>query len=223
MVINFNVIRNGKLSKSFLSLPKFSSPQELKITKYQPLQADTVELSVSKKIPSRVDNTNSVECGQNLQQRLENNTSQDLTLSNNLKNKIKPIQIKLENATACLTERCAIDSPVDLELIRSLPGYTDKNGEILPYLFVESFFVNDKGKGHGSKALSKIIQLAKDKYGGRLLLKPQNRDRNPSPFYFKNGFLSTTEQGSRELDNYFRHGIPFQSGYSDPMYLPIPC
>lgn len=120
-----------------------------------------------------------------------------------------------------LTERTALDTAVDIETLRRLPGYVDDKGEALPYLFIEGLKVHEKGKGNGRKVLSEIIQLAKEKYGGRLLLKPENRDCNPSIFYYKSGFLSTTDKGAKEIKDFLERGIPFKSGYSDAMYLPI--
>ena len=88
-----------------------------------------------------------------------------------------------------MTERTATDTAVNIETLRCLPGYTNEKGEVLPYLFIDSLSVHEKGKGNGKKVLSEIIQLAKEKYGERLLLKPENRDCNPSVFYYKLGFF----------------------------------
>ena len=56
------------------------------------------------------------------------------------------------------------------------------------------------------KAMDEIIQLAREKYGGRLLLKPENRDCNPSIFYHKCGLLSTTEKGTKEIIDFIKFG-----------------
>ena len=133
----------------------------------------------------------------------------------------KSIPFNYKGACVSLSERCASNSPVDIGIVRTLPGYVNEKGEILPYLYVEGLSVEEKGKGLGKKIMAEIIQLAKEKYGGRLLLKPQNRDCNPSIFYHKCGLLSTTKKGAKEISDFLERGIPFQSGYSDAMYLPI--
>ena len=69
--------------------------------------------------------------------------------------------------------------------------------------------------------MEEIIKIAKEKYGGRLILKPENKVSNPSPFYAKCGLVSTTSKGAKEITDFFEKGIPFASGNSDPMYLPI--
>lgn len=135
--------------------------------------------------------------------------------------KHKFISFHHKDAFVTLTERTALDTAVDIETLRKLPGYANDKGEVLPYLFIEGLKVHEKGKGNGRKVLSEIIQLAKEKYGGRLLLKPENRDCNPSIFYYKSGFLSTTDKGAKEIKDFLERGIPFKSGYSDAMYLPI--
>ena len=133
----------------------------------------------------------------------------------------KAVPFFIKGATVNLTERTAANSAVERELLSSIDGYVDSQGNILPYLFVEGLRVEDKGKGLGKEVMAKIIKIAKERYGGRLVLKPENRDCNPSPFYAKCGLVSMTEKGKKEILNYFEHNIPFESGYSDPMYLPI--
>ena len=133
----------------------------------------------------------------------------------------KSIPFYIKGATVHLTERTMANTVVDKDLLSTLEGYVDSQGNILPYLFVEGLRVEDKGKGLGKEIMAKIIKIAKEKYGGRLVLKPENKDCNPSPFYAKCGLISMTEKGKNEILNYFEYNIPFQSGYSDPMYLPI--
>ena len=65
------------------------------------------------------------------------------------------------------------------------------------------------------------LELAKEKYGGRLLLKPENKNCNPSVFYYKCGLLSTTKKGAQEINDFIEFGKQIQSGYSDAMYLPV--
>lgn len=141
--------------------------------------------------------------------------------STSVKHLPKSVFFRYEGAMVQLTERTALDSAVDVNVLKTLSGYVDDKGEILPYLFVDGIRVQEKGKGTGKKAMDKIIQLAKEKYGGRLLLKPENRDCNPSIFYHKCGLLSTTEKGAKEISDFIKFGKPFESGYSDAMYLPI--
>ncbi len=133
----------------------------------------------------------------------------------------KNIPFNVRGAVVNLTERTADNTAVERELLSSIEGYIDAQGNILPYLFVEGISVENKGSGLGTEIMSKIIKLAKEKYGGRLVLKPENKMRNPSPFYAKCGLRSMTEKGQKEILNYFEHNIPFESGYSDPMYLPV--
>ena len=133
----------------------------------------------------------------------------------------KKFPFKTRDAYVHLTERTAANSAVSTDLLARLSGYTDANGNVLPYLFVEGLSVDVKGKGTGRNIMAEIIKIAKEKYGGRLVLKPENKICNPSPFYAKCGLASTTERGAKEILDYFKKGIPFASGSSDPMYLPI--
>ncbi len=120
-----------------------------------------------------------------------------------------------------MTERTAANSAISTDIIRKIPRYTDESGNILPYLYIDGLSVRDKGQGIGRQVMEKIINLAKEKYGGRLLLKPENKNCNPSVFYYKCGLLSTTKKGAKEIQDFIKHGIPFHCGYSDAMYLPI--
>lgn len=137
-------------------------------------------------------------------------------------NSIQQIPYKCKGAEVQLTLRSGVEScEFDHNLIKSLPGYTDKNGEILPYLFLDFINVTEKGNGIGTQIMDDIIHIAKQKCGGRLLLIPSYDLKNPSPFYYKCGLRPTTECGIEELNNYFTKGTPFKSGSSQPMYLPI--
>jgi predicted RNA-binding protein len=173
-------------------------------------------------------NTNAIKNGVNKRVRTELQTlSQDtFEISSSSKENTKKISLKIipfktKDAYVLLTERTAADSKIDRSILSQLNGYTDANGNILPYLFVEGLSVYDKGKGIGKNIMEEIIKIAKEKYGGRLILNPENKISNPSPFYAKCGLVSTTERGAKEIANFFEKGIPFTSGNSDPMYLPI--
>jgi predicted RNA-binding protein len=140
---------------------------------------------------------------------------------NTKKISLKIIPFKTKDAYVLLTERTDADSKIDRSILSQLNGYTDADGNILPYLFVEGLSVYDKGNGNGKRIMEEIIKIAKEKYGGRLILKPENKVSNPSPFYAKCGLVSTTSKGAKEITDFFGKGIPFASGNSDPMYLPI--
>lgn len=107
------------------------------------------------------------------------------------------------------------------DILRNIKGYTDSNGNVLPYLFLDDLTILNKGNGLGRAVMEDIKQIAKDRCGGRLLLIPSCSSRNPSPFYYKCGLRSTTKEGTDEILAYLNNGTPFKSGSSTPMYLPI--
>lgn len=131
------------------------------------------------------------------------------------------IPFKTKDAYIQLTERTAKNSAISIDVLSQLNRYTDISGNILPYLFVEGLSVYDKGKGVGKSIMKEIIKIAEEKYGGRLILKPENKVSNPNPFYAKCGLVSTSKKGAKEIIDFFEKGKPFASGNSDPMYLPI--
>ena len=143
------------------------------------------------------------------------------TIRQKAKSLPKTIPFKIKGAFVSLTERGANNSAVDPKLLAQIRGYTDSKGNILPYLFIEGISVEEKGKGMGKDIMEKIIKIAKENYGGRLVLKPENKDCNPTPFYVKCGLTSMTEKGKKEIEDFFLRGKLFESGNSDPMYLPI--
>ena len=68
----------------------------------------------------------------------------------------KKIPFKTRDAYVHLTERTAANSAVSTDLLARLSGYTDANGNVLPYLFVEGLSVDVKGKGTGRNIMAEI-------------------------------------------------------------------
>ena len=134
----------------------------------------------------------------------------------------EPILYNRNGAKVTLTYRKGTESlEFSPDVLKGIQGYTDSNGIVLPYIFLDSLEITNKGNGLGRVVLEDIKQMARDRCGGRLLLCPSNEYRNPSPFYYKCGLRSTTKEGTDEILAYLNNGTPFKSGSSSPMYLPI--
>lgn len=135
---------------------------------------------------------------------------------------MEPISYEREGAKVTLTYRKGTESLEFFpDVLKGIQGYTDSNGNVLPYILLDSLEITNKGHGLGRLVLEDIKQIARDRCGGRLLLLPSNKYRNPSPFYYKCGLRSTTKEGTDEILAYLNNGTPFKSGDSSPMYLPI--
>lgn len=135
---------------------------------------------------------------------------------------VKNIPYTRQGANVTLTYREGAETlPFDPNLLKNIKGYTDSNGNVLPYILLDSLEVQSRGNGLGRVVMEDIKQIAKDRCGGRLILQPGNEYRNPSPFYYKCGLRSTTKEGADEILAYLNNGTPFKSGSSAPMYLPI--
>ena len=127
-----------------------------------------------------------------------------------------------QGANVTLTYREGIESlEFSPEILKGIKGYTDSNGNVLPYILLDELIILNKGNGLGRAVMEDIKQIARDRCGGRLLLIPSYTSKNPSPFYYKCGLRSTTKEGSDEILAYLNNGTPFKSGSSAPMYLPI--
>ena len=135
---------------------------------------------------------------------------------------VEEIPYTRQGANVTLTYREGAETlPFDPNLLKNIKGYTDSNGNVLPYILLDSLEVQNRGNGLGKVVMEDIKQIAKDRCGGRLILQPGNEYRNPSPFYYKCGLRSTTKDGADEILAYLNNGTPFKSGSSAPMYLPI--
>ena len=116
---------------------------------------------------------------------------------------------------------------VDQKYFKDIAWYTDEDGNLLPYLFLDDLIVDSEfqWKWLWFNVMEDLKKLAKEKCGGRLILWPANygsKIKNPSPFYYKCGLRPTTKKWDEEILGYLNDWKPLKNSRSDyVMYLPI--
>lgn len=98
------------------------------------------------------------------------------------------------------------------------------NGERTTKSFVELdyFEIANKGKGDGSKKLKEIINFAKDKTDGRMVVSAVQFDKqSPVLFYYRNGLRSTNPTVNAKIEKVAKGELP-KSELPENLFMFLP-